>query len=474
MKATGVIAITEEARVYGLEQLCRRAGLPDAHWGRWRIETTPNGLALRRAGDPGRIVFPAAKSELRSDLVVRKSWLIPHPDRVSDFIVPFCTADSIAGEPLFVQTGPGEFLCTEDLAASAVLVLSRFEEIGSALKDEYGRFPVNASISVRDGYFDRPIVDEWGLALEQVIAGLDPGIFDERTLRVMVTHDIDVIGIPFGFRQPAVQLIKHRKFGVAVRDLLSGFTGVLPGSLRQVIEICEETQARGLKSAVYWKASAKTEFDTGYDIRDPRVARVMDWLRSRGVEMGVHPGYNTFGDFQELSAEVERLRGAIGERYVGGRQHYLRWSPETWLDWEKCGLAYDTTVGFAGRAGFRAGTCWPYHPWLWNENRRAQLLEIPLIVMESSLISPLYMGLSPEAAAALVRDLMQKCARVGGVFTLLWHNNRFGRPYDAYLAPIFDELAGSQNYDWREDVQGGRVIDPTRPADHRPPDHWIA
>jgi hypothetical protein len=305
---------------------------------------------------------------------------------------------------------------------------------------------------VRDGYFDRPIVDEWGLALEQVIAALEPGFRAGRRVRVMVSHDIDVIGIPLGLREPAVQWIKHRKYGVAIRDLLSGFTSVLPGSLGQVIDICRETQERGLKSAVYWKASARTNYDSGYDIFDPRVARVMDWVRSHGADMGVHPGYYTFGNFPELTAEVERLRGAIGERWVGGRQHFLRWSPQTWLEWERLGLAYDTTVGFAGRVGFRAGTCWPYEPWLWNENRRAQLLEIPLIVMEGSMIGKTYMALEPEASLKAVRELLGRCARVGGVFTLLWHNNRFGRPYDAYLKPIFDELAGLENYDWRSDV----------------------
>jgi hypothetical protein len=390
--------------------------------------------------------------------MVRKGWLGQGPatanGAVTDFVVPFATGDSAEGEPLFVETALREYRCTEDLAASAVLVLSRYEEMGSELRDEHGRFPADASVAVRDGYMERPIVDEWGLALEQVIAALEPGFRAERRLRVMVSHDIDVIGIPFGLREPAVQLMKHRKAGVAMRNLLSGFTGVLPGSLGQVMEICRETAARGLKSAVYWKASSKTRFDSGYDIGDARVARVMDWVRSEGGEMGVHPGYYTFGNFAELAAEVERCREAMGERYVGGRQHYLRWRPETWEEWERLGLAYDSSVGFAGRVGFRAGTCWPYAPWLWKENRRARLLEIPLIAMEGSMISPLYMGLEPDAAVAAVRDLLRKCAQAGGVFTLLWHNNRFGRPYEAYLGRIFNELAGMGNYEWRDEVAG--------------------
>jgi hypothetical protein len=452
MTSTGGIEISEEARRYGLEELCRRAGLRAVDWQRWRIEAAPDRLTLRRVIGPAKIVFPVAKGELRGDLVVRKGWLAPQSAALTDIVVPFCAADSVPGEPLFVQTAAGEFRCTEDLPASAVLVLSRFEEIGSDSQDEYGRFPAAASVAVRDGHFLRPIVDEWGLALERVIAALEPGFRAHRRLRVMVTHDIDLIGIPFGLRESAVQVIKRRQFSTGLRDFLSGFTGVLPGSLEQVMQVCSEVQARGLKPAVYWKASPKTLHDSGYDIRDARVARVMDWVRSQGVEMGVHPGFNTFGNPPELAAEVERLCSAIGERHVGGRQHYLRWSPQTWLHWEQCGLAYDTSLGFANPAGFRAGTCWPYQPWLWTENRRAQLLEIPLIVMDVTMVSPLYMGLSPDASLTLVRDLMEKCAHVGGVFTLLWHNNCLGRPFSEHYPQIFDALAGLENYDWREDA----------------------
>jgi hypothetical protein len=271
-------------------------------------------------------------------------------------------------------------------------------------------------------------------------------------VQVKVSHDVDLIGIPFGLREPAVQIIARREFGTGLRDVLSGYSGVMPGSLRQVMEICELVQARGLRPALYWKASARTKFDSGYDIADRRVSRVMEWAKSRGVEMGVHPGYETFGDEAALGAEVERCRAAIGERELGGRQHYLRWSPQTWLHWEQCGLAYDSSVGYADRAGFRAGTCQPYFPWLWKENRRAELLEIPLIVMDQTLVSPLYMGCSPDESVAVVRGLLRKCATVGGVFTLLWHNNCMGRPYSAYYPRIFDELAGLENYDWRADT----------------------
>jgi hypothetical protein len=456
MAATDALRVSNEARLYALDELCRRAGLRDTDLRRWRVETTESALVLHRHDGAGRVVFPRAAGALNSEQVVRKGPVISANviagGSPRDFIVPFCSADSKPDEPLFVQIAPGEFRCTEDLLATIALVLSRFEEMDAGHRDEHGRFRAADSVAARDAYLDRPIVDEYGLALEEVIAALEPGFRAVPRGRVKISHDVDLIGIPFGVREPAVQMIARREFATALRDVLSGFTGVLPGSLRQVIEICDQVQARGLKSALYWKASPRTTHDSGYDIRDPRVARVMEWARVRGIEMGVHPGYETFGNPAELSAEAARCRQAIDAQEIGGRQHYLRWSPETWLHWEQCGLAYDSSVGYSDRAGFRAGTCWPYHPWLWKENRRAELLEIPLIVMDQTLVSPRYMGLGPDESLAVVRDLLRKCAAVGGVFTLLWHNNCLGRPYSAYYPQIFDALAGLENYDWREDM----------------------
>ena len=454
MTKTGGLQISDEARLYGLEELCRRAGLRDEDRPRWRIEAAEGSLVLRRVSGAGRIIFPIAKGELRTDLVVHKGWLAQPASTeptVPDFVVPFCLAESKAGEPLFMEASPGEFCCTEDLPAAAALVLSRHEEIDAPERDKHGRFRSADSIARRDRYLDRPIVDEWGLALEQVFSALEPGFRANRKLRVKISHDVDLIGIPFGLREPAVQILARRQFGVALRDLLSGFTGVVPGSLRQVMAICAQVQERGLEPALYWKASARTAHDSGYDIADSRVARLIDWARAGGIEMGVHPGYYTFGNPSELAAEVKRCRQAISEREIGGRQHYLRWSPETWLHWDQCELAYDSSVGFADCVGFRAGTCWPYRPWLWRENRRANLLEIPLIVMEQSLISPRYMGLAPDESASAVSDLLRKCASVGGVFTLLWHNNCLGRPFAAHLPGIFDALEGLENYRWRDE-----------------------
>jgi hypothetical protein len=158
--------------------------------------------------------------------------------------------------------------------------------------------------------------------------------------------------------------------------------------------------------------------------------------------MGVHPGYHTFGDRNALASEVAYLRETLGSKSLGGRQHYLRWSPQTWHDWEACGLAYDSSVGFADALGFRAGTAFPYRPWSLRENRELDLIEVPLILMDCTPVK--YMRLCRTEGLARIRQLVSRISRVGGVFTLLWHNTPLMDPeYDGWYTSILDLISGA-------------------------------
>jgi hypothetical protein len=153
-----------------------------------------------------------------------------------------------------------------------------------------------------------------------------------------------------------------------------------------------------------------------------------------------------------LRREVSALREVLGDRPLGGRQHYLRWCPETWIHWETSGLSYDSTLGFADRIGFRAGTCIPYRPWLFQLNRPADLLEIPLLAMDATLL--VYMKLGEEESVRQVHDLIRRCRAVGGVFTLVWHNNHILDPkcLSLYMR-ILSLLDSASPYDWQTEVR---------------------
>jgi hypothetical protein len=109
-------------------------------------------------------------------------------------------------------------------------------------------------------------------------------------------------------------------------------------------------------------------------------------------------------------------------------------------------------VGFADHIGFRAGTCYPYRPWILNLDREADLLEIPLLVMDATLTN--YMKLDSSDAMAACGDCIERCRMVGGVFAFLWHNDSLLNFESRLLyEDLLRYLKGAKTYDWKTDIQ---------------------
>ncbi|MGH9716746.1 MAG: polysaccharide deacetylase family protein [Candidatus Acidiferrales bacterium] len=453
--------ITPQARRYALWELARRAGVSPELFRMWTIRHEARGTLIEAFVSKGKqVFFPNADPELFQQLsgnemrVVRKGWFC-EPDSgikelVPDFIVPFANSGR-ASEPLFIAVGTDRVECTVDLLLVVLLILSRWEEMAATEHDNHGRFASKQSLAFKHGFLQRPIVDEYGLAFEQVLKFLNPSWrTPERRVRAKLSHDADHVGIPF---QPK-NVLRHMARGSAVntwRDMWGWLPDCEPADLRAVREIVSITREHQLDSAVYWMASLPSSRDSGYDPRHRKIRRVIDGLREQGVESGVQPGYNTFRSPEKLRREINSLREVLGDGPLGGRQHYLRWCLDTWIHWEMCGLAYDSTLCYADHLGFRAGTCVPYRPWLLSLNRAADLLEIPLLVMDRTLLG--YMNLSEEQSLDAVRSCVSRCQIVGGVFTMVWHNNTLLEPkYRSLYMKLLNVIEGAERFDWKAEL----------------------
>jgi hypothetical protein len=448
------------ARYYAVRELGRRSGITEEALRRWRIEVRadwtivyPDPTSERQIRFPNRIPDIGSQFELMNAATVRAAWSSPPAEEVActvpDLIIPFVSDGRSAREPLFCFMDRDRVECSVDLLSSILLTLSRLEELESGETDRHGRFPAARSLAAREGFLNRPIVDEYGLALEQVLQEMLPGWTPlPRTLKVRLTYDIDQIGVFPDWRTVVEHAIRRHDLRATVGDLWAGVTGREPTCLKLVRECAQLAMTHGLDAAFYWMAARPSRRDRGYDPRHPRIRAMIDWLKAVGFEVGVHPGYQTFRCPEKLAREVETLRELSGEGPVGGRQHYLRWCPDTWRDWEDLGLAYDSTVGYAEQPGFRAGTCIPYRPWVLAEGREARLLEIPLIVMDVTLVG--YLRLPLDECLARVLELVTRCRQVGGVFTLLWHNQNLIEPaYSDCFPQILSMLCDGERYDWR-------------------------
>lgn len=302
--------------------------------------------------------------------------------------------------------------------------LTRAEELEIAERDEHDRFPAHATRSE----LESPAADRQVETIWETLQATWPRL-ERRTHEfwIVPSHDVDY---PFAsLRMRASELRRGHVRAVLPRDPFDTFDLLMDASER-----------RGLRSAFYFLADGSI-----YSLDDPRIRRLLRRVHGRGHEIGLHGGYATFRDAAKLKRELDALQRAcaaegIEQEEWGGRQHFLRWeNPTTWRAYEEAGLAYDTSLGYSARPGFRAGTCREYRVFDLEQRRELRLRERPLVLMDTPTLDRL--GLPDEQLVALIERLRGECARFGGKFTVLWHNNwlvtgRQRRLLEAALGPV--------------------------------------
>jgi hypothetical protein len=344
--------------------------------------------------------------------------------------------------PLITPTDNGMHVAY-DILGLTYWMLSRKEEIGRTDLDEHGRFPATSSHAYKHAYLERPVVDEWLHILGQVIQRTWPGIvLKEHRYSMKVSHDVDepsryaFCSVPALARAMARDVIKRRDFKSA---LYAPWVRMNTRSHLNVTDpantfdwIMDESDKYGLNSAFYFICGRTSSLDADYDIEHPAIRSLMRHIHERGHEIGLHPSFGTYKTPVLIKKEADRLRRiaceeGITQTHWGGRMHYLRWAqPITLQALAEAGLLYDSTMGYADHPGFRCGTSHEYQAFDPLKDSMLPLRVRPLIAMECSVIDDCYLGLArTDEALKKFQDLKNSVKAVGGLFTLLWHNNRF-------------------------------------------------
>jgi peptidoglycan/xylan/chitin deacetylase (PgdA/CDA1 family) len=375
------------------------------------------------------------------------SWELRTADRRDVRIVAAEEPDgaSVTLPDVLFATPPDEWLTEsslpslgaleDDALGTAFFMLTRYEELVVAERDQYGRFPAAASAASREGCLGRPIVDERVERLWEEIHRAWPRLERRpRTFEVVLTHDIDdplatLQHTPRDVvRQLGGDLVRRRDPRLAasrIRSLLGDRRHDPNNTFDLLMDVSER---HGLRSSFYFLAHRDERPRPGaYLFEHPWVRALIGRIAQRGHEIGIHPSLPTYRDAELTSQELERLKRVAEAEGVhqdewGGRQHFLRWAnPDTWRNWEAAGLAYDTTLAYSEAVGFRTGTCHPYRAFDLRERRRLDLREEPFQIMDVTLLSA--MGLSLDAARQAVLEVAAQCRRHRGRLGILWHNN---------------------------------------------------
>ena len=122
-----------------------------------------------------------------------------------------------------------------------------------------------------------------------------------------------------------------------------------------------------------------------------------------------------------FAEEKNNLQNVTNSEIDISRQHFLRFDVHgTPQVWQKCGIRHDSTLGFPEHEGFRCGTCHPYRLYDVDNDCVTDIVEHPLIAMDTTLFQ--YRKLTGEEAFANICHLYERCVAVEGDFVLLWHN----------------------------------------------------
>jgi hypothetical protein len=350
-----------------------------------------------------------------------------------------------------------------DVFGAVFFMLSRYEEAVVRERDRYGRFPAAASLAAREGFLDMPLGDAYVDLLWTALASQWPRLRrPRRTYGLTVTHDVDRPLARLGrtpralAAQLAADAVVRRDARLAARRVRSWAASARgdhgPDPYNTFDFLMDVSERNGVRSAFNFIAAEEPAPHNGhYTLAHPWIRSLVRHIHERGHEIGFHAGLGTFRDVRRTAAEFHRLRATasslgIAQTSWGGRQHYLQWeTPATWSNWERAGLDYDSSVGFADRVGFRAGTSREYPAFDLHERRALRLLERPLHVMDGTLFG--YMRLGRSAAAERTLRIAGECRRHGGTLTILWHNSSIlttadRRWYERLVAALVDPAPG--------------------------------
>ena len=328
-----------------------------------------------------------------------------------------------------------------DILGLCFWTLNRLEEINCKNLDELGRFPVSASHAYQHGYLERPIVDEWLAILAQAIQLCWPDKRVKKTCyELQVTHDVDR---PFKYlflspsavlKQIAGDLLKRKSVSLGLKRFKLWFLVKLGlhhlDPYNTFNFIFDTSSTIGIKS-IFFFICGRTEpkFDADYDIKNPIIMGLITEISNRGHALGLHPSFNTYKSENLLKIEKSNLISVLQKLKLSNvpirsRMHYLRWDhPSTLENIRSCGIDEDFSLGYTNHAGFRCGTSHSFTPFNPISNEILSLKIQPLILMDAFVLSATDFSDDINDRIRKAADIANCIKKVGGKFSILWHNS---------------------------------------------------
>ena len=401
------------------------------------------------------------------DMLVDLARLVPAPPAVEAAQVELTAGDrspdlrSWAAAGWGIDTTDGVVRVSRALLRTVIDVAGAGDEQRATARDRYSRVPSSENPLVRAGLEREPIIQRAALAF-QAAARQAAGrrVFrtvaawpDGRRWAAAFTHDLDVVSWwPAFTLLRAAELGRKGAFGRLARAAAAAAGAIARDPVTQGVAGVLEQEAHARVQSTWFILCGTPTLQTmragdlTYQPESPKAKSIVARVAAAGHEIALHGSFATLETKDAFAEQRVRLERLAGTHVRGVRQHYVRIHPGvTERAMAAAGFAYDATLGFPDRNGFRLGIADVVPRWDVVGDGPLGIDEVPFIWMDRALSK--YRGIEdPMAWCADALELAAEARAVGGLWTGLWHPNltpALGYPDapPAYAATIAGVLA---------------------------------
>jgi len=344
-----------------------------------------------------------------------------------------------------LKVDENEILCGIDIFASSFFMLSRWEEYFNKIGDVYGRFPVIKALAYKNKFIERPIVNEYLEMLWNMLTFLSINQNrKERKFELVLTHDVDYLYkmklIRHVLKTMGGDVLKRKSLKLAL-SRVNEYIKIKKEKKKDPYDtfdyLMDKSESIGKKSHFYFMSGGITKKDNHYKIEEAH--GILQKILRRGHIVGFHGSYSSYNNPVQWRKEKKLLAKFCKYNPKEGRQHFLMFEvPTTWQIWEDNNMKIDSTLTYPDKEGFRCGTGDLFSTFNIKTRKKLNLKEMPLIIMEGTLLDSIYRGLSSDEALKIVKYYIDISKKYNSKLTLLWHNSSFIGPQFSKWGRIYE------------------------------------
>lgn len=350
------------------------------------------------------------------------------------------------------STEDDRFALNYDIFWNAFVFLSRYEEY---LSEKNGKNIYSYSLNhprIDKSSFDIPIVNilfnELEIFFRQRFHNLHFG--KPKKPKVDLSHDVDYIKktVQLRLKQTlfngfnTLKSIKHpHKF---VKNAKKTILFLFSNPSYWCFDYWKQTEQRkNLRSTfyVYVKEGRKNFIawllDPSYDITtDMRLRNELKALYRNGFDIGLHGSYESAKDIEKLKREKDILERTLGICVTKTRQHWLNYYESITPKAHERLFAYDSTLGWNDRAGFRSGCASAYNPYNFEKKEAYKHVEVPQVVMDAHLFDYANNENKLHKIVAMIQKTKKTCKTMH--ISVSWHQRVCSDDYKWHV--LYEEL----------------------------------